>query len=248
MSVIFGVLGVIVFIALVFFVKWTIEWKKIKIEADRIWKEKKVEIISSIESIGQEKSISALLYTTDKAKNFNNILTVPNSINSPWSGLSIEIKITNKVETKIVKNRIENQVAGKSFLAINIPRIQLRNGKRQNVWASSRFLQKSESLNELFKSISKDKQAEALDYLLNDQIRVSGGLEWLQSAEYPYCSQCKKRMNIIFQMPGTLFPKSASFDIHESEIYIWLSGAPRQIRNSCTVWIKKLTRDYGVNR
>ena len=219
MSNFFNLVTVAGFAALAFIIlRYYLRWKKIRAYADAQWNEHNNEIVKAIESIGEEEPEALLLFIDGDRRYERLSINIPHSIGSPWSGRHFAIEAKDKFDVKLTSpvEKISNE-----YISLLVPRIKLKNGKSQNVWSASRYLNKSNVLNELLSKLNIKEREEALNYLLENAVKVNGGLSWVQNAEFPVCDVCKKRMKFIFQLSGTKFIKNKHFDIHESEIYVF---------------------------
>jgi hypothetical protein len=148
-------------------------------------------------------------------------LCIPDFLESPWAGKSIEFCLNGELEVRISEGNGKSQMGSIKLRDLPVPRVKLKNGKEQNIWSINRYLSLSSHLDSLLDPLAPADRAKALEYIMGPAIRVLGGIEWAQGAEYPHCSECAGKMKFIMQVSGTWFPKRVNFNIHESEIYIF---------------------------
>lgn len=225
MNTIYIIIALVLIIGIpisIFLIKAHLRWKKIKEKADNIKNEKIDSIISAIENIGECEPTAAILIK-DKENQYSNqySISIPSFISSPWSGRKIEFELSNQLPISIKDDSSINAIGNCIYRAIPAPRIKLKSGKEQNTWSVKRYLNRSPELKTIMSPIESADQEEALKYILGPTIRVLGGIQWAQSAEYPKCEECNGKMTFLLQVPGFLFPNKVEFDIHESEIYVF---------------------------
>ena len=111
----------------------------------------------------------------------------------------------------------EPAIAGKVFRILRVPRQQTRTGKSRNQFSPQRYIAVNPDLMAALNDVCPRYPAELLAYLLMagtdsfefdpiNQARMGGSPSWIQSAEFVHCDHCKKRMGLVFQLPGTLLP------------------------------------------
>jgi hypothetical protein len=100
-----------------------------------------------------------------------------------------------------------------------VPRTRLKSGKLRNLFSPKRYLSGTPELTRALREVCPAHPGELLCYLLCvgqesfefepiDQARVGTVPAWVQDAEWPTCPQCRRRMSVILQIPGTLlWPK-----------------------------------------
>jgi len=219
MSIFFKIVLLVLFSALILFVtKYFLKHKKILDVSKAAWARNKVGIIGAIEEIGEERSNALLLFLEDRNPTDKLTINISSSILSPWSGRSIEINTKDEVAVRLHASAFEDYERRSELL---VPKIKLKNGKSQYMWSPDRYLSKSRKLRSYFSELNQPDQSEALYRIIEKAIKINGGLSWVQNAEFPNCSICKKRMKFILQLSGLHFSKNKKYDIHESEIYVF---------------------------
>lgn len=210
-------------LALLYWVgKAYLRWKKIKDIADSIKSSKFEAILDAISSIGDVQPTAALLIKQSTESDANVYsLFIPPFLENAWAGKSIRFEIEGNLEIRLVEGMGESWLGKTKFRELPAPRVKLKNGKEQNIWSCQRYLSRSSNLNALLKPVAESDRAEALEYILGPSVRVCGGIEWVQGAEYPKCKECRGKMKFVLQVAGAWFPKKLDFDVHESEIYIF---------------------------
>lgn len=138
-----------------------------------------------------------------------------------WAGKSIHFDVKGELKVRVIDGREPAQLGKNTFRALPAPRVKLKNGKEQNIWSVKKYLSCSSKLAALLNNVEVADQVEVLENIIGPNIRVFGGLEWAQSAQYPRCTECNANMKFIVQVAGTWFEKTLDFDVHESEIYIF---------------------------
>ena len=178
--------------------------------------------MASISSIGTSESDAALLIENKQSSGPERYtLFMPEFVKNAWAGCSIEFTPSDNLPIRLSHEKSVSQLGLTMFVAMQVPRRILKSGKHQNIWSSARYIQKSEELKKIFSSVPSNDQSKALEYLLGQTIRVGGGIEWIQGAEYPKCIECNRKMEFIAQVSGTWFPATVKFNVRESEIYIF---------------------------
>ncbi len=160
----------------------------------------------------------------------------------PWVGKSINI--VNGVEVKFSLSDVrvtEPAIAGKVFRILPVPRRVTKTGKSRNQLAPKQYISGNPELMAALSDISPRYPAEVLAYLLSagmdsfefdpiNQARIGGRPSWIQDPEFVNCDECKKRMDLILQLPGTLLPGKPN-----ARATFYLFGCPAHLDQTKTI-------------
>jgi hypothetical protein len=150
------------------------------------------DIYQQVEAGGSEVSKGWVLARTNAVvEDESCIVRVPDLPDFPWSGKSIRIEADKSVQFRLNEEKAPHtQLLGRIYTPVAVPRIQLKSGKARNRFDPKQYLKSNAAL--------RDKLAAVCP-------------------EYP-CGQCKKRLGLILQQPGTLVHKKA---FHAGTFYLF---------------------------
>jgi hypothetical protein len=212
-------------IILVSIVKSTIKLKPVKEVFNSLGVDDKNNVYRLISSYSQQPQNSCFLVQIDYSDNANNIISIPNDIDSIWGGRSYQIIFNEQpknpeIEVQEIPFQSNFSFLGKKkYLPILVPRIKMKNGKMQNTWSSKNLLSRNPKLKSYINSLIKEQQVDLLTSIICDrpilnnhyepifQVRIGSGISWIQGPQYPKCNTCKKKMNFIFNLPGDISGK-----------------------------------------
>ncbi len=114
-------------------------------------------------------------------------------------------------------NASEPILRGEVYRIIPVPRKATKSGKARNQFSPSKYVANNPDLLTALAAVCPRYPVELLAYLLAAggetfefdpmfQARIGGSPSWVQDAEFPNCSECKKRMSLILQLPGSMLP------------------------------------------
>jgi hypothetical protein len=158
------------------------------------------------------------------------IVRVPDLPDFPWSGKSIRIEADKSVQFRLNEEKAPHtQLLGRIYTPVAVPRIQLKSGKARNRFDPKQYLKSNAALRDKLATVCPEYPTELLSYLLCaghqsfefepiDQARIGTSAAWVQDPEFQSCGQCKKRLRLILQLPGTLVHKKA---FHAGTFYLF---------------------------
>lgn len=140
----------------------------------------------------------------------------------PWAGKVIEATVPTGVEFRFVDAiAAEPTIRGCVYRPLRVPRHPTKNSaKARNTFAPERYLASSAELRTALRAVCPAYPAELLAYLLCagresfefepvDQARIGTSPAWVQDPDNPVCPECRKRMHLVLQLPGTLLGDKA---------------------------------------
>lgn len=215
-------LGLIVLTSIV---KSTIKLKPVKKAFNSLGSDDKKEIYEIISSTSKEIQNSCFLAPIGLSKKMENILSIPEDIDSIWKKRSYQITFNEQREnSEIVIAEIPFQsstsyLGQQEYMPVLVPRIKMKNGKMQNTWSCKNLLSRNSQLKNHIETLIKDQQVDLLASIIDNrpilnnhyepifQIRIGSGLRWIQGPQFPKCSICKKKMSFLFNLPGDISGK-----------------------------------------
>jgi hypothetical protein len=124
----------------------------------------------------------------------------------------------------------EPMLLGRVYRLVRVPRHQTKNStKQRNAYSSQQYIAKNPALLSALGDVCRKYPDDLLSYLLCvgresfefepiDQVRIGTSPAWVQDPEYPICDDCKKRMRLVLQLPGTLVSKKS---FHRGTFYLF---------------------------
>lgn len=189
-----------------------------------------------------------LARTNQRSAETRCIVPIPADLDGfPWAGQAIEVKVSKDVELEVVPADVAAPVLlGKVYRPVRVPRHAAKAaGKERNTFSPNRLVAGDPGLVAALQAICPRYPQELLAYLLCvgrnsfefepiDQARIGTSAAWAQGAELPTCDECRKRMQLVLQLPGTLVSTSQN---HRGTFYLFGCGAHSQ----CTRVVRQFT-------
>lgn len=226
---IFLIVLAVVLISLI--VRYFIKYKQFVKKSIEIWESNRIEILKEIQLIGDSQSQSFLGYKLDRTEKEENVIMIPSEIENKWRGKALFIDFPKKLHDGASENVVSINISNDSinytqigytrFYCIKAPRVKLKNGKSQNLYSSTKFIQKSKRLKEIYHEFKGRKKYDALEISLSSPIRIFGNPQWLQSPKYIKCPKCEQKMKFIAQIPGHYLSDKADNIFGHGNIYIF---------------------------
>lgn len=211
--------------------RYFIKYKQFVKRSTELFESNRSEILNEIKQIGDTPSQSVLAYKYEKVDKEENVIVIPSDLESNWKGITLKIGIPSKLADGESENVVTvtssseipeyTQIGFTRFYSIHAPRVKLKNGKSQNLYSTTRFIQKSKRLKEIYKDFKGRKKYEALEIPLASPIRIFGNPEWLQTPRHVNCPLCKEKMKFIAQVPGHYLSNKADKIFKHGNIYIF---------------------------
>lgn len=149
----------------------------------------------------------------------------------PWAGRAVEATVSKQVELALVEAATDKpMLLGRVYRAVRVPRHETRgSAKGRNTFSPDRYVANGPGLPAALKAVCPRYPTELLSYLLCvgresfefepiDQARIGTSAAWVQDPEHPICDECKKRMRLVMQLPGTVLSKKA---FHRGTFYLF---------------------------
>jgi len=175
------------------------------------------EIYELVEQCGEEKPNGCILARTNKrADDSVGFIRIPKLNDFPWSGRLITINTHDDVQFSFTTGDIEHiQLNGDIYCAVKVPRKKTTSGNYRNDYMPGKYIAKNAALKEKLRNLCDAHPEDLLAYLLAsgadsfefdsiNQARIGTSASWLQNPEYQYCDDCRRRMDLVVQLPGTL--------------------------------------------
>jgi len=176
-------------------------------------------VYAQVTQIGTETPSCAILARTNQRSGGDQNWSIPiPSYVEPWAGHAISAEFGPDVQFRFSSSTTpEPALRGVIYRIIPVPRIRTKGGKERNQFAPSRYVANSPKLLSALSAICPSYPSDLLAYLLMAgaetfefdpmfQARIGGQPSWVQDAEFPQCDDCKKRMSLVLQLPGTMLP------------------------------------------
>lgn len=199
-------------------------------------------VYRAIESMNTESPTCGVLARTNRTgPSASASVPIPEYV-QPWAGKSIIFANAEKVEFSLSDaTTTEPAIAGTVFRILAVPRQQTKTGKSRNQFSPKSYVAGNPDLMDALRAICPRYPGELLAYLLSaginsfefdpiHQARVGGSPAWIQDAEFPNCDQCKKRMALLLQLPGSLVPSKAN-----ARAWFYLFGCVKHPKETKTV-------------
>lgn len=176
-------------------------------------------VYAGIASAGSATSTCAVLGRTNQqlGGEDNWALPVPACVDG-WAGRGIEADGGGEPSFRLTDRAPADAVLrGRVYRVVPVPRTATKDGRGRNRLTPSAYLVRNPRLQEALAAICPRHPAELLAYLLTPgaatfefepsfQARFGGSPSWVQDAEFPTCPECRRRMELILQLPGALLP------------------------------------------
>lgn len=200
--------------------------------------EKLERIYTMVEKVGTVPSTGYVLARTNRRTQERRCLVpIPGGLSDfPWAGSVVEARVGPKdVEFQFVEvPATEPSLLGQIYRPVLVPRFPTKNAARQrNVFSPGNYIVRSPELLAELRTACVDYPYELLSYLLCagresfefepiDQARIGTSAAWVQDPEHQTCDQCRKRMQLILQLPGTVISEKS---FHRGTFFLF--GCPR---------------------
>jgi hypothetical protein len=175
-------------------------------------------IYRMVEGCGSEKPAGWVLARTNRcAEDTACVISIPDGIEDfPWSGRAIMVEAASEVTVRFTEDTSRAiRCLRKEFKAVAAPRTRSKSGKLRNILSPDRYIALDPALLPALREICPKYPKELLAYLFNcgadsfefdsiSQARIGTSPAWAQPAEFPRCDQCKERMPLILQLPGSI--------------------------------------------
>jgi len=202
------------------------------------------EIYRLIEASGSQRRNGFVLGRLNKAADDASCtVVIPGQLEEfPWAGMSIAVDVNTDVQFRILDGSYrKTQLQGQKYWPVSVPTVLLKSGKVRNQFSPSQYVKGNKRLQEKLTSICPEYPTDLLSYLLCvggagfefepiDQVRIGTSAAWVQGPEFQYCDQCKKRMVLILQLPGTMLHNKV---FHEGTFYLF--GCKKHANQTRTV-------------
>jgi hypothetical protein len=176
-------------------------------------------IYTHLDQLGTQTPSCAVLARTNRRSGSDRDWCVPvPPFVEPWAGRAIRADVASEVAFRLAGSAAPEPVLrGQVYRVVPVPRHLTKSGKARNQFSPSKYLAGNPQLLSALSAVCPEYPAELLAYLLAAgaetfefdpmfQARIGGSPSWVQDAEFPECSECRKRMSLILQLPGALLP------------------------------------------
>ena len=193
-------------------------------------------IYSLIEQLGTVTSVGYVLARTNTVSSEARCLVpVPNELPGfPWAGRVIEATVSKTIEFQFVHADVaEPTLLGQVYRPVRVPRHQAKaSAKERNTFSPELYVNNNAALVAALEAVCPEYPSDLLSYLLCigrnsfefepiDQARIGTSPAWVQDPEHQTCEECKKRMQLVLQLPGSVLSKKA---FHRGTFYLF--GCP----------------------
>jgi hypothetical protein len=189
--------------------------------AARATSEQLEQIYRTVEACGTEDCQGFVLAWTNETLDDSSCeVTIPAHLTDfPWAGRSIGVRVERDVQFHFLGGAGQGiRLLGRKYRPVAVPRIRLKSGKARNQFDPKRYLKGNPLLRETLWTVCPRYPDDLLSYLLCaatasfefepiNQGRIGTSAAWVQDPEHQQCDQCRKRMTLIIQLPGTLLHK-----------------------------------------
>lgn len=190
-------------------------------------------IYTLVEKLGTVSAVGYVLARTNRLSAETRCLVpVPNELEGfPWAGRVIEAKVSKDVDFQFVQaDVVEPTLLGHVYRLVRVPRHQTKgSAKERNTFSPERYVGGSPALVSALEVVCPEYPQELLSYLLCvgrnsfefepiDQARIGTGPAWVQDPAHQTCEECKKRMKLVLQLPGTVLSEKA---FHRGTFYLF---------------------------
>jgi hypothetical protein len=148
----------------------------------------------------------------------------------PWARRSFRIEAASDVQFHASETTGSGiRLLGRVYRPVAVPREKLSSGKERNRFNPRLYVKSNSTLRDSLARICPEHPADLLSYLLCsgqesfefepiNQARIGTSAAWIQDPEFQYCDQCRKRMILVLQLPGTLVHRKA---FHSATFYLF---------------------------
>lgn len=190
-------------------------------------------IYSLVEQTGTRAANGYVLARTNKTTTETRCLVpIPKGLPEfPWAGRVVEATVSNTVELQFVEAAaFEPSLLGHVYRPVQVPRHPTKSStKERNTFSPERYVANSAELSAALSTVCPKYPTELLSYLLCvgrasfefepiDQARIGTSPAWVQDPEHQTCDECKRRMHLVLQLPGTVISKKA---FHRGTFYLF---------------------------
>lgn len=202
-------------------------------------------IYSLVEQLGTVSSVGCVLARTNRVSDeARSLIPLPNElVGFPWAGRVVEAKVSKDVDFQFVQEDVrEPTLLGQVYRPVRVPRHKTQgSAKERNTFSPERYLGGSPALVAALEALCPKYPLELLSYLLCigrnsfefepiDQARIGTSPAWVQDPEHQTCQECKKRMQLVLQLPGTVLSTKA---FHRGTFYFF--GCPSHPNRTSTL-------------
>ena len=189
------------------------------------------DVYAAVARTGEGQAHAYILGRTNmKSSLAGNCIGLPQTLDRfPWSGKALYINTANRINA-VIENDTDQQtrVGGNIYASIPVPMADNETGQGYPVFSPYKWLDGNHNLLASLRRISPRYPQQVLLYLVtpgednyayepDHQVRIGGGIAWVQKPEVPICDVCEERMRFILQCPGTLLDGGAE----PEAIYYW---------------------------
>jgi hypothetical protein len=193
-------------------------------------------IYQLVESAGTEPSSSYVLGRTNRpAPDAAHAIELPQEIGDvPWAGRQIVIQAAgDEVSFGFTPHDGHGtRLAGRMFRVVRVLQARSKAGKPRRIFSPARYVAASPALKDALEGAFSRDPTGLLSYLLCtgrdsfefdeiNQARIAASPVWVQNPETPACDRCRRRMQLIVQVPGSMIAAGPG---HEDAFYLF--GCP----------------------
>jgi hypothetical protein len=136
----------------------------------------------------------------------------------PWAGRTILVDVDPEVLFRFSDEVIlETVLRGQLYRVIRVPRSLTKGRKARNQFSPGGYVSANPRISDALAAVCAKYPVELLAYLIavghetfefasSSQVRIGGSPSWIQYAEFPECEECRRRMAMVLQLPGSLLP------------------------------------------
>jgi hypothetical protein len=180
-------------------------------------------IYQLVESAGPEPSTSYILARTNlPAPDDADSIELPDDVGDvPWAGQQVIIQVAGEDVTFRLAPRDGQgtRLGGRRFRVVRVPQSRTRADKPRRIYSPARYIAASPALRGALENVYPADPQGLLGYLLAPgrdshefddtfQARIAASPAWIQNAAVPACDQCRRRMQLIAQIPGGIITSS----------------------------------------
>jgi hypothetical protein len=188
-------------------------------------------IYALVEASGSADSTGFVLGRTNTtADDPSCVVEIPATMTDfPWAGRSFHVEAAQDVQFRASETTGSGiRLLGRVYRPVAVPREKLASGKERNRFNPRLYVRSSSILRDSLVRICPEHPEDLLSYLLCagqdsfefepiNQARIGTSAAWIQDPEFQYCDQCRKRMILVLQIPGTLVHRKA---FHSATFYL----------------------------
>ncbi len=145
------------------------------------------------------------------------MITLPTRINNfPWAGKVVHIS-PGPQTTMVINNENAGltQLGGRTYTIIPVPLVSDVSGQDYIQYSPYKWLDQNKALASAVSRLSLRHAEKILSYLVTPgkddfnfepayQVRIGGGISWVDKPISPLCDNCGEPMSFILQCPGSL--------------------------------------------